>query len=349
MIFAYRRPPHDVPETIGRFAVERNVSSTDIFTLNRYFNISDNIEDVRRLKNFISEQKIEIVNAHLTHDHVIGSIACRLTSSKTVIIRTDHKRDPFKLTFGNRLLLKNLTDGIITFSTKSRRKLIEEFGIPENDVMKIMPAVDSNVFNPESRFRDMRKKFGIHEKDIVIGIVTRFQKYRKMDMFFEAFSSVIAKIPNVKALLLGSSSKMKETVYEPVKRLNLEKNVIVAGYLSDDYIDALACMDIFVFLIAGSDGTGRAMREAMAMGKPVIANNTGMLSDMIDDGESGFIFDNSAETLSDLILKLTNDKNLRVKIGKAARIKAEHDFSIEKQAADIETFYEQQLRAKKQR
>jgi spore coat protein SA len=108
-------------------------------------------------------------------------------------------------------------------------------------------------------------------------------------------------------------------------------------------------MDIFVFLIAGSDGTGRAMREAMAMGKPVIANNTGMLPDMIDEGKNGFIFDNSVETLSDIILKLCNDKNLRVKIGMAARKKAEHDFSIDKQAADIETFYEQQLRAKKQR
>jgi glycosyltransferase involved in cell wall biosynthesis len=223
IIFAYRKPLRDIAETIERFARERNINTTDMFNLNRYFNITDNIKDIRRLKDFIFERKIEIVNAHLTHDHVIGGIACCLTSNKTVVIRTDHRRDPFKSTFGNRFLLKNLTDGIITFSTKSRRKLIEEFGISENNVVKIMPAIDSNVFNPDRQFTDMRKKFGISEKDIVVGIVTRFQKYRKMDMFFKAFSKVIAEMPNVKALLLGSSSKMKETVYEPVKRLNLEK------------------------------------------------------------------------------------------------------------------------------
>ncbi len=349
IFFAYRKPPREFPETIERFAHERGISSVDIFNLNRYFNISDNACDIIRLRRFILEKKIDIANTHLTHDHVIGGIACRLTSNKAVIIRTDHRRDPFKSAFGNRFLLKYLTDGVITFSGKSKEKLTGEFGIVGNNVKKIIPAVDSNIFNPDRQFMDMRAKFGIHDKDIVVGIVTRFQKYRKMDMFFEAFSSALKKVPNIKALLLGTSSKMKETVYEPVKRLNLEKNVIIAGYLSDDYIDALACMDIFVFLIAGSDGTGRAMREAMAMGKPVIANNIGMLPEMIDEGENGFIFDNRSASLAGLITKLCTDKNLRFATGKAARIKAERDFSMDRQAEDIETFYEQQLRSKKYR
>lgn len=349
VVFAYRKPTHDVSETIERFTRERKINSTDIFKLNRYFNISDNVQDIVALRRFIFEKNIDIVNTHLSHDHVIGSIACRLASNKAVLIRTDHNRDPFTLTVGNRFLLKHLTDGIITFSGKTKERLTEEFGIAENNVIRIMPAVDSNVFNTNRQYRAMRKIFGIDDNDIVVGIVTRFQKYRKMDMFFDALSSVITKMPNVKALLLGTSSKMKETVYEPVKRLNLEKNVVIAGYLSDDYIDALACMDIFVFLIAGSDGTGRAMREVMAMGKPVIANNTGMLPEMIDEGKNGFIFDNSAATLSNMILELCNDKTLRLSIGKAARTKAELDFSIDRQAADIETFYEHQLRLKKQR
>jgi hypothetical protein len=41
-------------------------------------------------------------------------------------------------------------------------------------------------------------------------------------------------------------------------RLGIEPWVILAGYRTDDYLDALACMDIFVFLMPGSDGTARA-------------------------------------------------------------------------------------------
>ncbi len=348
VILAYRKPPHEFSETIERFVKERGINGTDIFNLNRYFSITNNISDVINLRRFILEQKIEIVNTHLSHDHLIGGISARLASKKVKIIRTDHKRDPIEPTIGNRLLFSRATDGIITFSERAREKYIKSLGIPENKIVKINPAVDCEVFNPNRQFIDMRGEFGISERDIVVGVVARFQRYRKMDIFFNAFSIAVKRLSNIKALLLGTSSKMKETVYEPVKKLNLEKNVIIAGYLTDKYIDALACMDIFVFLIAGSDGTGRAMREAMSMGKPVIANNTGMLPEMIDDGQSGFVFNDDPRELSELIIKLALDEGMRSSMGRAAREKAVHDFSLDKQAADIEAFYKNILQIKKQ-
>lgn len=347
VILAYRKPPHEFPETIEKFVKERGINATDIFSLNRYFSIKDNVSDIMKIRRFILNQKIEIVNTHLSHDHFLGSISARMASKKVAIVRTDHLRDPFSNTFGNRVLLKRLTDGIITFSEKARQKLVRDFCISEDKVVKINPAVDHERFNPYRKFKDMRKEFGISDKDIVVGIVTRFQRYRKMNVFFSALSMAVKRLPNIKALLLGTSSKMKETVYEPIRNMNLEKNVIIAGYLTDNYIDALACMDIFVFLIAGSDGTGRAMREAMSMGKPVIVNNTGMLPEMIDDGQSGFVFNDDPRELSELIIKLALDEGMRSSMSRTAREKAVHDFSLNKQAADIETFYKNILQIKK--
>ncbi len=344
---AYRKPPEEYPETIERSIEERGINGTDIFNLNRFFSVSDNVSDVIKLRRFILDQNIELINTHLSHDHVLGGISGRLTSKRIAIIRTDHKRDSFSPTFSNKFLLTSLTDGIITFSERSKEILIKDLLISENKITRINPAIDTYVFNPHSKFRDIRKEFDIKDQDIVVGIVTRFQRYRKMDLFFNALSAVVKKLPNVKALLLGTSSQMKETVYKPVKDYGLEKNVIIAGYLTDRYIDALACMDIFVFLIAGSDGTGRALREVMSIGKPVIVNNVGMLPEMIDDNRSGLIFNNNSHELAKLIINLARDEELRFSIGKAAYEKAQNDFSLDKQASDIESFYEYILQQKK--
>ncbi len=338
VILAYRRPPYEFSETIERFVKERGIAGTDIFNLNRYFSIVDNVTDIIKLQKFILDQKIEIINSHLSHDHLLAGISSRLASKKVVIIRTDHKRDSLRPTLGNKFLIRRLTDGIITFSERSRRILTENFAI-DDKIIKVNPAVDYELFNPNRQFRDMRKEFGINNNDIVIGVVSRFQRYRKMEGFLNALSMVVIKLPNIKALLLGTSSKMNETVYKPIEKLNLQKNVIVAGYLTDKYVDALACMDIFVFLIAGSDGTGRAMREAMSMGKPVIVNNVGMLPEMIDNGQNGFVFNDDPGELSELIMKLALDEKMRSSMGKAAREKTIHDFSFDKQATDIEAFY----------
>jgi glycosyltransferase involved in cell wall biosynthesis len=81
------------------------------------------------------------------------------------------------------------------------------------------------------------------------------------------------------------------------------------------------------------------MRQAMAMGKPVVANNTGMLAEMIDHGTNGFVFDNNPEELALRLVHLARDEQLRRRMGQAALIKARQDFSLTRQADDIEAFY----------
>jgi glycosyltransferase involved in cell wall biosynthesis len=108
-------------------------------------------------------------------------------------------------------------------------------------------------------------------------------------------------------------------------------------------------MDGFVFMIAGSDGTGRAMLEAMALGRPVIANNTGMLPELNEAGRTGLIFNDNADDLADCMVRLATDEPLRRSLGRGAAQKALTEFSLEKQAMALESFYEQRLRAAKAR
>jgi glycosyltransferase involved in cell wall biosynthesis len=175
-------------------------------------------------------------------------------------------------------------------------------------------------------------------------MVARFQKYRRTEVFLEALQSIIKEYPKVKLLLVGRSSQMNESVVNPMKRLGLESWVVLGGYRTEDYIDTLACMDIFVFLMAGSDGAARALREAMAMGKPAIVANRGMLPELVEHGISGLVVKDTPEGLASATLQLLRHPQLRAAMGKAAYQRAHEEFRMDKQAEEVERFYEEVLR-----
>lgn len=347
VIFACQSQAWEKPRSIATFVKERGVDATNRFHLNHHFSFTNNLSDLVRLRRFIREQKIEIVNTHLSHDHILGALSARLASKRVAVIRTDHYRDSFPPTIWSKLLLTRLTDGILTFSEKARLNIIRHFGIAPDRVARINPALDCEAFHPASGSRSLRQELGIGDHDMVVGVIARFQKYRKMDLFFEALTMAVKAAPNLKALLVGRGSHMQETIVEPIQKLGLEKNVILAGYLTDRYRDGIASMDALVFLIAGSDGTARAMREAMAMGKPVIANNLGMLAELIEDGTSGLVFNDNARELADHMVTLARDEAKRRAMSESARIRACATFSLNEQAQALESFYERILRKRK--
>jgi glycosyltransferase involved in cell wall biosynthesis len=59
-------------------------------------------------------------------------------------------------------------------------------------------------------------------EDNVIGMIARFQKYRRTRVFLEAVKTIAKEFPNVKVLLVGRSSQMEESVLQPMKQLAVE-------------------------------------------------------------------------------------------------------------------------------
>ncbi len=349
VVFAYRKPPLPVEDSIEKRVREAGIPATDQFHLDHGLKFShpsafpDTVEDFFHLSRYLSQEKFDILNVHQSHDHALGGLAaCR--SGKAILIRTDHKRDFLKPGLGNRILISRLTDGILTFSEKARREDADHFHLPSERVYKVRPALDLARFDPHRAVKDMRRVFGIRPEETVIGMVARFQKYRRTEVFLEATREIVKEFPSIKVLLIGRSSQMEESVVQPVKRLGLDPWVVLGGYQTDDYVDTLACMDLFVFLMPGSDGTARALREAMAMGKPVIVTNRGMLPEIVENGVSGFVVEDRSEELAHATLKLLRDSVLRGAMGRAASHRAHREFRLDRQAEEVESFYREMIR-----
>ena len=192
---------------------------------------------------------------------------------------------------------------------------------------------------PRSKNDNLIVDLGIKSSDVVVGIVARLQRHRRYEVFLEAMKLVSITHTHVKAIIVGRGTYAEEVAYSPVREMGLEDVVIMAGYRKDDYLDVLALFDMKVFLVPGSDGSCRAARELMAMGKPIIAARRGMLPEIVDDGVNGLLIDDSPENLAAAIIKLAGNMEMREKMGQKARDRTLSSFSLEMQGERVEKFY----------
>ena len=342
---AHCRAPADAEDSLARRVGKRAIHGTEAFSLTPLGKkgivpgLPDCLRDVRGLTRLIDGEGFDVVHVHYSHDHLIGGLAARFSRKRPVIIRSDHKRESIKPSVGNRFLTSNLTDGIVTFSETGWRRDSRDLPIPQKRVVRVRVALEMDRYDPQGPFRDMRTVFRIGRHDTVIGLVARFQKYRRTDVFLKAMADLVKELSQVKALLVGRSSQIRESVIEPTKELGLTNHVVLAGYQRENYVDTLAAMDIFVFLMAGSDGTARALREAMAMGLPAVVTRRGILPELVEDGVTGFVVDEGPKELCRALRRLVTQKDLRARMGRKAREKALGEFDVGRQTGEIEAFY----------
>ncbi len=340
VLLAHLDPKHPVDESISQKVAEYGLRGTTRFCLDRHLPPLGTLRDLIRLPRFIRNQKFDIVNVHLCHDHAIGGFCVRLLGrAGPPLVRTLHRREVLPATLGYRFQIRRLADAWLAFTPKFREAYITRFGLPPDRVGVLPMTVDLERFRPQPGLRDLRPEFGVPPGRPVIGIVGRFQKYRRMDVFLEAAKRLLAEEPDVWFWVIGRSSQIQHTVVEPVARLGIGGRVVLTGYRIDDYVDLMHSLDIFTLLMPGFDGTARAVREALALGKPCVVSDFGMLPEIVRDGETGRVVPMSPEALAGAWLELVRSPQARRAMGSAARRYAEAHFRIDSVGPVLETFY----------
>jgi glycosyltransferase involved in cell wall biosynthesis len=85
----------------------------------------------------------------------------------------------------------------------------------------------------------------------------------------------------------------------------------------------------------------------MAMGKPIIVADRGMLPEIVDHGRSGLVVKDTPEALADAVLQLVRQPGFRESLGKTAYQKAHEDFRLDRQVEDVERFYQEMIKLKR--
>ncbi|MCX8023108.1 MAG: glycosyltransferase family 4 protein [Syntrophorhabdaceae bacterium] len=336
---AMRRAPQDFPErTVEKEAKKRGITLTYRFRMNRYFSLRDWLYDLRAIRRYVDEKNIDIIHTNLSHDHFLALFSLSFSKKRPLIIRTDHKRDGMPINTSMAWAMRR-TDGLVTYSTGIMEQDIKGFSFPRERTCVISPGVKPYT----GEIKDIRPSLGIKREDKVVGVIGRLKPDRGYDTILKAFKILSGRVQGVKLLIMGRSSQIEKSILKPLVELGIEEDVILAGYRIEDYFSVIATFDIYVMMRAGSDGTARALREVMAMGKPAIVSRTGMLPELVQDGITGYVVNQDESSLASKMEELLTDNEKRALFGERARIYAKERWSYISQAKEIKAFYERLL------
>ncbi len=339
--FLSGRTPRGEEESLEKMVLERGLAPDTRLFLRKHFNIFDNLIDLYRLISIIKGNNFDLIHTHLTNDHLLAGLAIRASGKQIPLVRTCYDGDNIKVDWRNKLLFSQFPVGLILVSKQERDFILNNFSITAEKVWNIDTGVDINRFNPGVINKDFRTRLGILPEDIVVGVVARIQRHRRFEVLLQALKIVIKDFPRIKLMVVGRGTHMNELAVSPAKEMGIDGNIIFTGYRRNDYVLTLSCMDIKVFLVPGSDGSCRAVKEAMAMGKPVIAARRGMLPEIVEDGKDGMVIEDTPFNLARAILKLAKNEVLRRRMGKAAVSKARTVFSLDFQTDAVEKVYQE--------
>jgi len=154
---------------------------------------------------------------------------------------------------------------------------------------------------------------------------TSFKKYiltvavlspvKNTETLIDAFAVVQKQFPDFKLVVAGEGPSAGDLVSR-VKDLGLENSVVFAGKLSIQQVRE-AMKDCYVFVLPSlSEGFGRVLIEAMALGKPIIASRVGGIPEIVKDGENGFLVEpKDTELLAEKLSLLLRDETLAKNMG----------------------------------
>lgn len=204
-------------------------------------------------------------------------------------------------------------DLFICYTDKAKRALIKE-GIAENKIEVIRLGVDIDKFRTSLSAKASRDK----QNSIVILFVGRLVAEKGMSDLREAFDLVKAQNSNVALRILSQGIN-----YQNMPNIYRQADIFVLPSKRTR---------------TWEEQYGMVLVEAMASGLPIVAYDTGAISEILG-GVGILVEEGNTLQLSQQILKLVNDENLRIKLGRMGRKRAEAEFDREKTAKRIEAIY----------
>ena len=139
------------------------------------------------------------------------------------------------------------------------------------------------------------------DKPLTIGVVSRLEYIKGMDLVVPAFTLVKARHPEMQLLIVGGGSLRKQ-MEEQVHKARLEETVEFAGRQPQEKLSSYYDRIDILLMPSRSEGFGLTAIEGMARGCVVVAARTGGLPEVVRDGEMGLLHE--PEQVKDLAAQI---------------------------------------------
>lgn len=354
--FLSGRPPEGETSRIEPHQRARGVpGEAGRLHLSKHGRFRRNREDIAALSELLLAWRPEIVHTHLDNDHRIAA-AARSRTGVGRLVRTAYDAGGLSPSFRTRRVAARAMHGLIVTTPTGYEQTLAAYGGAAQSVsvagrpvpyQLIEGGIDFDRFDPSRFDRATRRAvLGLRDEHVALGIVARVQPHRRFDLLLPAFARVLERHPHARLVVIGRGTRICELLHEPVAALGIGHAVVTPGYLGpDDFVGALSALDATLFLVPGSDGTCRALREQMAMGLASLVTPRPPLPDVIEEGVTGLVVEESEDGLTEGMLRLVGEPGLRRRLCEGAREAARRRFDLREQARAVTAFYGRVLEA----
>jgi glycosyltransferase involved in cell wall biosynthesis len=301
---------------------------------------------LRRLTALFRAGRPEIVHTHSAKAGILGRLAAA-RAGVPVIIHTIHGPSfgAFQGAAANLVFRSaeryagRVTNHFVSVANAmTEQYLAAGIGRPEQ-YTRILSGFDLTPFLGATNDLGLRAKLGLAPEDIVIGKIARLFELKGHDDLLAVAPTLASSCPGVKLLLVGDGP-WRGRLESRVRALGLEKQVVFAGLVPPGEVPALLGITDVLVHLSLREGLPRALPQALAAARPVVAYDVDGAKEVCFDNETGYLVRPGDLTgLSDRLLRLARDKALRERLGLNGQRFVRERFSVQQMVDSLYDLY----------
>ena len=288
----------------------------------------------QRVEQLVLAWQIDIIHAN----SVPAALAAGL-KGRPLPARIWHCRD---VLIGERVVcwLAEHCEHIVAISKVVHRHLRQTIPDRTNQITVIYNGIAPGDFAPQRPAQQVRAEMELPADARVVATVGQLVPWKRHDLLIEAARIVGRHHPQVRFWIIGADMFGEHPRYVERLRDAAPASVSFLGYRRD-IADLVNAADVIAHA-STCEPFGRAILEAMSLGKPCVVPRAGGVAELIEDDRSGLLVEPAnAAALAEGIIRLIDDRELASRLGEAARQRALTDFAAQPTAAQMHQVYEE--------
>ena len=297
-------------------------------------------------RRLLHSERVDIVHTFFPASDLWGGLVAKLSGCPVLV---SSRRDMGILRARKHALpyrLANLLfDQVQAVSDKVREFSIGEDHLPANKVVTVYNGTDLEAIDAATAC-DPACLPG--SEGPVIATVANIRSIKGIDILVQSASLVLRQVPQARFLIIGAELQEPDYVKgvrTAIHNLGIQDRVHFMGRRTD-VCSVLKSCNVFC-LPSRSEGMSNALLEAMACSLPCVATNVGGNSEVIVEGQTGFLVPSEdPNALANQLVVLLGDLALAHRMGKAGRRIVEARFTVRHMVNRLADLYEALLTRK---
>ena len=296
------------------------------------------VASARRLGRLVDERAADVVHAHKGIAHSVALFATLFARRRPALVV--NRGVSFPLDAFSALKFRFRLDAVVTVCEDIKRVVVRSAGVPAEKVHVVYAGVDVSRFDPARADRSkVRREWKVADGE-KLAVQVGARDWKGWRDVVSAAAILAERMPNVVVAIVACKDEAeKDRVRAFAAEKGIAERVRAIGFRSD-MPDVLAAADVVLDLSYEGLGITGTIREAMALGRPVVASAAGGNPELVEDGKSGLLVaPRDPAALAAAVERLLGDPALASRLGRAARERVVSGFSTDVRLDRIEALY----------